>query len=791
MRTYFSTVCIIAIILLLYSNGSMGQAIKDSTTVSEAKNFNHFLTNLKDTLSSKKINSIETSKQFFDYTKILSPLANFANSPNLISQFKLPVDFKKPVIGFGNTNISAQIGNTTSAIHPTIGSLYTSNLSSAISVWGVPFSFGYNSQSGWSDNLGFVSSKFDKELYLEELKKRVNNTINPDEFFREALNHLYEKRDKAFLSLRNDLTGMLNEQGQDIAKIFKDKINLENVSRLGADQLLKNISNEADLKAIAKENLLVQFQNKLSLQPEYADSIKLLSSELESILRTKDQISSQVELLRNKWMKNGVLETIGGFEKEKQVAISKLMSDPETIIKIASEKFNLTGLKKIMLHAKSLNIGTSGINQGKLSFNDALLKGVSSEFLKKNRFFSPVIGSIPGIKNISDFAYANFNELPNILTTAIRMGKGDILKNFSHVSFSLFQQSNNQQFLPTGFSAALPKNLVTTFSKKVSFGESHTLLTEISKSTMLYNPSSGASGDGLKGVLNAGNLLGNMGLTVDYSGEFESLGISEKLVIRYTGSEYNNLGNFSLVSGTKEISNDIKKYLLKRKLIINIKAHYREFDLSAADRKWKSFSYMADVKWKMKKGEFIEIRYLPYFNRRFSKDENYISSKSHRLALRGNINRKIGKGLTYRNFMELASSKDNFYDFIQDRFNSNGFISFTSLQTLAIGKQTLFLNITGNHAKQNGGYLFGNSSFSMDAGITFNAAKNISLSSAAVYSEVTEMYGQLAIRQSISAMLGKRIILEGYLHAGKNVHQQSYLRIPAITGNLSISYNLK
>lgn len=262
-------------------------------------------------------------------------------------------------------------------------------------------------------------------------------------------------------------------------------------------------------------------------------------------------------------------------------------------------------------------------------------------------------------------------------------------------------------------------------------------------------------------------------------------------MIRYTGKEYNNLGNFSLVSGTKEISNDVKKYLLKRKLIINFKGHYREYDFSIDNRKWKSFSYMADIKWKLKKGEFIEIRYQPYLNRRTSKDESYISSKSYRLAIRGNIYRKVGKGFTYRNYMELASSKDNFYDYYQDRFNTNGFISYTSLQTFTIGKQTLFLNITGNHAKQNGGYLFGNSSKSLDGGITFNATKNISLSTAIVYSSISEMYSQFAIRQSVNAFLGKRIVINGFIHAGKNFLEQSYLLLPAISGNLSLSYNLK
>ena len=711
----------------------------------------------------------------------------------IINRFKLPVDLKKPVFSFAETNLTTQVNNTAS--NTIVPETYQSSVASTnLTVWNVPFSFGYNSNSDWrnnADQLAFGTAKFDKEKFLDQIKEKIKKVANPEDLFREALNPLYAKRDEAINTMKNELTDVLKSSNHKLLQEVKDKINIENISQLGVDQFLNNILNENLTQISQKEKALAHLQSKARAQPELSDSIIVLSGEIETLNKSKEQIVSQVSSLKDKWFKNGVLETIGGFEKEKKLMINALMNDPAKISKIAGDKLKLPGLQKILLNAKSLNIGSSGIKQSALGLNDVLLKGISLEFLKGNRFFAPVLGTQPGIKNITDFSYSNFNELPNILTTAMRMGKGDIKEDFSHVSVSLFQQNNNQQFLPAGLQTKLPRNLVTSFSKRVSLGESHSLLTEISKSTMLYNPVSGGGGKGFKDVLNSDNIFGNMGGSLDYGGEFENIGVSEKLTVRYTGKEYNNLGNYSLVSGAKELSNDVKKYFLNRRLIVNIKAHYREYDFSVDDRKWRSFSYMTDLKWKMKKGEFIEVRYQPYFNRRINLDENYLSSKSYRIALRGNINRKLWKGFTYRNFIELASSKDNFYDLVRDRFNSNGFISFTSLQTLAVGERTLFVNITANHARQNTGYLFGNSSISLDGGATFNAARNISLSSSLVYNEVSKMYGQLAIRQSVSALVGKKIVFDGFLHAGKNLFEQQDLHIPAISGNLSISYNLK
>lgn len=700
---------------------------------------------------------------------------------------RLP-DLKAPFIALGSARLFSQTGTASADAQQPL--LQFSSLSADLSLWEIPFSFNYTSSNGWQglQPLNFGAARFDKEKYLQLLGNRLKGTAEPEELFSGYLNSLYAKRDAAIQKVRQDIAAILPAGDPQWIKTIMDKVNADNITYLGMDQLMDKLTASAGADILQKENSLLQL--KAAGQPRDADSIATLERELSFLYQSKKQVEEKIFYLRKKWLDGGIMETISSFQKQKQALIDKLLRDPGAIARVASQHLNLRGLRKLMLHATSLNLGASQLDQSDLQLKNVLLNGVSAGFLKNNKYLAPVMGSQPGLKNIAEAGYANFAQLPDIFTTALRLGKGDIQKDFSHVSFALFQQGNEMQLLQNGLSRSLSQNFVTTLSKRVSFGSNHHLLAEISKSTMLYNGASQEKGDGLRNMVNSGNLMENMGIALDYDSELEGIGLSNTLSIRYTGKEYQNLGNAFLVGGTKEISNDLKKYFLGRRLVVHTRINYRQYEFSMNDRKWRSFSYLADVKWKLKKGEFVEVRYQPYFNRSNALKNN-LNSASHRIALRANVNRKISRGLTYRNFIELATSDDKFHNAAFGNYNANRTISFTNLQTFVLGKRSLFVNITANRADQNTGFLFYNSSLSADAGAQFTAGNQVMLSTAVVYNRIDELYEQLAVRQSISAMLGKRLVAEGYLQLGKNLFEATGLGISPTTGNLSISYNLK
>jgi hypothetical protein len=718
-------------------------------------------------------------------------ITNAIQHQSLVSdRLKLP-DVKSPFITIGSARFLSRTSNASADAQQPL--FQSTGISSDMSLWNIPFSFRYNSINGWQNTepLNFGVTQFDKEKYLQQLAERLKKTVSPEELFASHLNKLYASRNEIIHRVRKDLASVLPAENEEWMKEIMDKVNADNIAYLGMDGLINKLTAKAGSEIAQKETALLQL--KTAAQQQSPDAIVKVENELSSLHESKKRIEGQLTSLRKKWLDAGIMEAMGSFEKQKRILLDKLMKDPAAIAKAASQHLNLHGLRKLMLHATSANLGSSGVTQGDLQLKNILLNGVNAGFLKGNRYLAPVLGKQPGLKNIAEAGFANFNQLPDIFTAALRIGKGDIQQDFSHVSFALFQQSNNAQLLQNGLdlTRALPQNFVTTFSKRMSFGENNYLLTEISKSTMLYNRGSQQKGDGFRNMVNSDNLLGNMGVTLDYGSEFESIGLVNKLTLRYTGKEYQNLGNAFLAGGTKEISNDLKKHFLARRLVVHSRINYREYAFSVNDRKWRSFSYLVDAKWKMKKGEFIEVRYQPYFNRSISQ-ESSMQSRSHRVALRGNISRKISRRISYRNFIELASSNDDSYNMIfGGSNNTNKLISFTSIQTITLGSRTLFVNVMGNRAKQNTGFLFGNSSFSVDAGTQFMAGNRFMLSSAIVYNQVSELYEQLAIRQSVSAMLGKKLVVEGYLQTGANLYESPGFDMPSTTGNLSISYNLK
>lgn len=723
----------------------------------------------------------------------LSPIQNtHIIVKELIPEVALKPDLHGSLLKMGNANVASKIDNTSFSTDNMQELIYQSLAGAAnVSVLNIPLSVSYNSSTGWQNNsqqLSFLSTRFDKENFLKQIKEKLNKTVNLEDFFKDALKKVYEKRDKAFETMRNDLKGALVSAKNRVFQNSINKINIENVSALGVDQFLNNIINENRQQIETKQKEIMLLQGK----PELSDSLVKIERESEHLRKEANKMEEKIGSLKSKWLKNGIIQTISSFEKEKQSMITSLLNDPRQISKIAAEKLKLPFLQKILLNANSLNLGSSGVNQSTFGIQQGLMNGINLEFLKGNKYFAPILGVLPSVTNISDLSYSNFSELPDIRTAAIRMGKGSPQNDFSHLSLSVFQEGlNGYQLNGSGLRSQLPKNLVVTFSRRIQISNSNTLLAEFSKSTMLYRESSGSGNDGLKNVFGGSNFFANMGLNLDLESEYEAIGLSNRITLRYTGNEYKNLGDYTLASGSKELSDELRKSFLGRKLILKINVHYREFAFAVDKRKWRSFSYTTDARWKFKKGQFVEIRYQPYINRRISKDENYIAGRTSYFSLRGNIYKKVMRGFTYRNFVEITSSKDQFYDLIEDKFIPNSSVSFTSLQTLSIGRRTLFINTIASHARQSTNYLYGNSSLSIDGGITFFASGNLSVSSAVAYSRINQMYSQLSLKQSANIVIGERMMLDCYINAGKNMFVADGLHIPCISGNLSFSYQLK
>lgn len=670
-----------------------------------------------------------------------------------------------------------------------------SNASMGLTIMGVPFRAGYNAAlAPWSNfnDFSYTSLRYDKDGYLSKLHEKIRSIKDPEQFLGNALNDLYARRDEAIGKLRSDVTSRLGRFAHADVEDILNKLNADNLNLMEPEQLLVRALQEQTAK-LAEKQLQLNLLRDATPSQFVADSISALNKEIREISQFSESLEKASTELRTSWQQEGITQRIRGFERDKQTLITQLLQMPEVIAKIAKSKFKLGGLQRFLLNAKSLNLGGGAVSQSPLTMYNSLVKGASLEYVTNGKLLAPLLGRQPGIQNLNDLGYANHRELADIMTTALRFGKGDGTRDFTHFSIQMFQQANNGQFLNPGspaFSGALPRNLVTSVSRKISFG-AHSLLTEISKSTTIYRGANvGGPSGSLKELAGAGSFLDNMGVNIDYTGEYPGIAMQHKLAVRYTGKEYSNMGNAFLVGGFKEISNDLRKQFFNRKLQLSLRGQYREYDFSIDNRKWQMFSFMTDVKMKFRKGEFVELRYQPYFNRRTG-IQSYTSNRSDRLSLRTNINRRITRGVTYRNFIDLSFINDEHYNVFTDKFGANRTFALTSLQTVDVGARSYFINLNMNRARNQSDFLFLNSSVSLDAGASFLLKRTVSLSTSVVYSEIDQLYRQLAVRQSVSAQISGKLTVNGYINAGKYFEVNPSFTIPAITGDISIQYNFK
>jgi len=87
-------------------------------------------------------------------------------------------------------------------------------------------------------------------------------------------------------------------------------------------------------------------------------------------------------------------------------------------------------------------------------------------------------------------------------------------------------------------------------------------------------------------------------------------------------------------------------------------------------------------------------------------------------------------------------------------------------------------------------FIFFNTSFSSDLGITYIIGKNLSASSSLNYNSIMGWYRQVAYKQSLGGQLGKRIKLDLYLDIGKNLKLIQPLPYSLFRAEWSVQYML-
>jgi hypothetical protein len=195
---------------------------------------------------------------------------------------------------------------------------------------------------------------------------------------------------------------------------------------------------------------------------------------------------------------------------------------------------------------------------------------------------------------------------------------------------------------------------------------------------------------------------------------------------------------------------------------------------------------LLDVKWKMKKGQYIAFRYQPMKMLRKENSSKRPVSSLERIAVDASLYRKFGR-LAYRNFFSL-SGQWNSYSPDPAATMKNSSVTISSFQHLLLGKKMVYINMNYTHADNSAPQLFLNSSFYAETGYSYQLLKNITASSGLIYNNSAGWYRQAGIRQTISGQLGEKVSINIYVDMKKNLRVFHPLWDDPVRADMSLRY---
>jgi hypothetical protein len=427
-----------------------------------------------------------------------------------------------------------------------------------------------------------------------------------------------------------------------------------------------------------------------------------------------------------------------------------------------------------------------------VSFRSFLSDGAITEFLNKGKSILVMAGKYKDFNSILDY---NFNASlfsNNGVAKAARIELGKSKISSSHIALSSFNQSLLNTIVPSN-AADFRKILVTTVSNQFLLGQKGQVSFDLSRSATQYqhpvNATDSTLGtkNNLSGILSGDNLFANTAIAVKYSDEFPSNGLSYQFSFNKVSNGYSNPGNSFLSNGSTELGLNFRKTFLKNKIQVSVRANGREYKFNESDnRKWRSTYFTMDARWKMKRGQYMALRYQPTRMVRIEEFSRQVVTSIERVSFDANLYKRFNK-TTYRNLVTLSYQSSS-YAFIQSASKTSSLL-LNSFQNISIGKNLLYVNINYNKAANQSGFVYLNTSFITEAGYTYQIFRKLSASSGLTYNSIEGWFRQLGVRQTLSGQLGKKLSVNIYIDARKNLAVYQSLWNQPIRADIAVRYS--
>ncbi len=663
------------------------------------------------------------------------------------------------------------------------------------SVLGIPFAALYQNHyypfipEGNQNRLSF---RYDRNAYVDQIKKKLAGKFNPEEFLQNAGDPAQMLKAAAEKALRSEL----NNIKEQYKGLLDDKVNklgkLEDLFSKDINAVRQLLVNNKWLEQLQNHSaMLGQLQNQINTgQPIDTQQYNFLKAELEKYKGTQNLVKI-LETHNKKWQESGLLKRIKESGLFKQELINKIANDPSIIRKMAKQKLDLNSLQRLFLSITKLNAGQTTADFSRLLTGNSLLHGVNAGFLLNNKKSIDLLaGKLKTYNSLLDLPFTNniFNNNSKML--GLRLENGAQGGSNSSLSLLAYQTFEGSQF-PFNVASLPRRSMVIGISRRIEINKTNTIEAELSKSSGYYsNELTGDPTDSrrnTKDLLNTQDLGKSIAASVNYNGEFEKIDMQAETFIRYAGINYDNPATSFVPAGTKEAGAGIRKLFFSKKLQVYARTNWRQYKFSeTSDNQWRNSNHFMDVKWRMNKGQSVSLRYQPVRSVRVVNGIKSVNASTERLAATANIAARI-RSLQYRNYVTLGWQK-NIYAYQNAGVGSNRSLQVSSMQSFVIGKNVFYSNTSFNKVNNASAFIFFNTSFNTDLGITYAIGKNLSASSSVNYNSIQGWYQQVAVKQSLAGELGKKIKMDIYVDIGKNIKTFQPLPFSLFRAEWSVQY---
>lgn len=566
----------------------------------------------------------------------------------------------------------------------------------------IPVQLNYSTLSGYNSGLGgahFLKLSFDREAYMDKVNGQLQKSYNLNKYFLEDID------------IKNSLRSYVSKQLPSVE------------GGISADQLIYLDS--------------AQLRNALQGAPEgYSEKVMTLKQQLGGV---------------------GEMNQLLGAEKGAEQNISSQVNKPENTSKMAGSLLKLSGLQRLMMNIKELNVGNFGANASKGSMSDLFMTGAAGSYLKGNRFVMLAAGRSDEM-GIQDMGLQSGTGNASYGMQFARFGKGDIGSRQTHVSAlnaNAKPQKNN------GFNtSAVSRNLfVGSISQQCSLGSLGTIDIELSKSSGLVGTNSRDAAAVSKSA--ASHFLDDIWATASvglaYNGDVKKYGITQKVYFNYSGLGYVNPGSPFASRGTLQYGFMVKRNWLRNRAMVSLRSDIRNMAVSPlTDDKRRSLQFSADGRYR--------------FTRKFTLSMNLLQNNLRENGNTAFLNRKVavmsqtnGKmyGLSFSNNSTLGLQQLNYMDL------HSLFINIGTMHTLMAGPGMVIVNAFYNRDIKDAALY--NNLLNTDAGYQYMLWKTLSCGSSIIYMDSKDVVRQIGLKQQVAAQFYKRWSVAVSADARKNL----------------------